>query len=86
MCSYAIAHCTFSPCSAETDFTGIDEFVFFPTLDNMLRRCINISITDDNETESNEQFLVQFTGSASLPPNVRVGRMNATITIRDRGK
>lgn len=77
---------TISPCSDETDFTGINEIVFISSTTNRLRQCFNISISGDNETESTEQFLVQFTESDFLPPNVIFEQTNATVTVRDGGK
>ena len=59
-----------------------DLFVFFSD-NGILRQCFNISITVDNETESNEQFLVQLTESAflQLPENVMFGFNTTTVTI-----
>ena len=55
----------------------------FFTDNGILRQCFNISITVDNETESNEHFLVQLTESTflQLPENVMFGFNTTTVTI-----
>ena len=51
-----------------------------------IRRCVNISIVDDNIPENTEYFTVMIGGMSNLHPNINLSPNEANITIHDNGK
>lgn len=72
--------------SGDQDYVGLtsDRIEFLPGSYFVQRRCVTLSITDDELVEGREQFSIQLTKDPQLPAGmVRIVRNNATVTIID---
>ena len=72
--------------STEGDYTSLTQVVIIPASSGPSTTCFNISITDDEIVENDEEFLVSF----EIPPgtNANTGMINTThvVIVDDDGK
>ena len=69
------------------DYGQVNEFVDLPTFeDDSRKNCVNVPITNDENEEPDEQFMIQFVPDTLNAPNVKYPSNTINITIVDDDK